>query len=92
MSTGGVIPCAMGCNLSESSIEFNVIFYADDGSGQPPGAGMDDPTSTALAVYNFPAVTGTSYGTNKYEYDVTIPGSRRLTDAGSPSKKYLITR
>jgi Immune inhibitor A-like, MAM domain len=53
--------------------EFNVIFYADDGSGtMPTGAGMDDPTSTALAVYNFPAVTGVSYGTNKYEYDVTL--------------------
>jgi hypothetical protein len=51
--------------------EFNVIFYADEG-GVPTGAGMDDPTSTALAVYNFPAVTGVSYGADKYEYDVTI--------------------
>jgi hypothetical protein len=54
-------------------VEMNIIFYADDGSGtMPTGAGMDDPTSTALAVYNFPAVTGVSYGTDKYEYDVTI--------------------
>ena len=53
--------------------EFNVIFYADDGSGtMPTGAGMEDPTSTALAVYNFPTVTGTSYGVDKYEYDVTF--------------------
>jgi len=52
-------------------VEFNVIFYADDG-GMPTGAGMDDPTPTALVVYNFPAVTGVSYGTDKYEYDVTI--------------------
>jgi hypothetical protein len=50
---------------------FNIIFYADDG-GMPTGAGMDDPTSTALALYNFPAVTGVSYGADKYEYDVTI--------------------
>jgi hypothetical protein len=51
--------------------EFNIIFYADDG-GVPTGAGMDDPTSTALAVYNFPAVTGTLYGTDAYEYDVDL--------------------
>jgi hypothetical protein len=62
--------------------EFNVIFYADDGSGMmPTGAGMDDPTSTALAVYNFPAVTGVSYGTDKYEYDVVIDPAF-VADAG----------
>ena len=55
-------------------VEFNIIFYEDAG-GAPSGAGMDDPTSTALAVYNFPAVTGISYGPNKYEYDVSFePG------------------
>jgi hypothetical protein len=53
-------------------VEFNVIFYADDGSGNQPTGGPTDPTGTALAVYNFPSVTGVSYGTNKYEYDVTL--------------------
>ena len=51
--------------------EFNIIFYADDG-GIPTGAGMDDPTPTALAVYNFPAVTGVAYDENAYEYDVIL--------------------
>jgi CARDB len=52
---------------------FNIIFYLDSGSGtMPTGAGMDDPTSTALAVYHFPAVLGTMYGVNKYEYEVTL--------------------
>ena len=60
--------------------EFNVIFYADEG-GMPTGAGMDNPTSTALAVYNFPAVTGVSYGADKYEYDVTIDPTF-VADAG----------
>jgi hypothetical protein len=54
-------------------IEFNVIFYADDGSGtMPSGAGMNDPTPIALAVYNYPVVTGNVYGTNKYEYNVEL--------------------
>jgi hypothetical protein len=51
--------------------EFNIIFYADEGD-MPTGAGMEDPTPTALAVYNFPAVTGVSYGVDKYEYDVPL--------------------
>ena len=53
-------------------IEFNVIFYADDGSGNQPTGGPTDPTGTALAVYNYPSVTGVSYGTDKYEYDVAL--------------------
>jgi hypothetical protein len=62
--------------------EFNIIFYADDGSGtMPTGAGMTNPETTALAIYNFPAVTGVSYGTNKYEYDVTIDPAF-VADAG----------
>jgi hypothetical protein len=66
--------------------EFNIIFYADD-DGTPTGSGMDDPTPTALAVYNFPAVTGVSYGADKYEYDVEID-QRFVADAGV---KYWIT-
>jgi hypothetical protein len=33
---------------------------------------MTNPETTALAIYNFPAVTGVSYGTDKFEYDVTL--------------------
>jgi hypothetical protein len=60
-----------GVSPYPNPIEFNVIFYADDGD-MPTGAGMDDPTSTALAVYNFPAVTGVEYGVDKFEYDVDL--------------------
>jgi len=67
--------------------EFNVIFYADDGTGtMPTGAGLDDPTPTALEVYNFPSVTGTSVGTDRYEYQVTLP-TPFSADAGT---KYWI--
>ncbi len=56
--------------------EFNIIFYADNGTGNmPTGAGMNDPTSTALAVYTNLTVTGTSVGTDRYEYDVTLPSA-----------------
>jgi hypothetical protein len=66
-------------------IEFNVIFYADDGD-MPTGAGMEDPTSTALAVYNFPAVTGVEYGTDKYEYDAPLVPAF----VAQPNEKYWI--
>ncbi len=53
--------------------DFNIIFYADAG-GMPTGAGMDDPTSTALAVYFMPQVTGIpTGGTAEYEYEVVFP-------------------
>jgi len=53
--------------------QFNIIFYADAG-GMPTGAGMPDPTPTALKVYNFPAVTGVpGPGPDQYEYDVVLP-------------------
>ena len=51
--------------------QFNIIFYADAG-GMPTGAGMPDPTPTALAVYNFPSVTGVPVGTDQYEYEVDL--------------------
>jgi hypothetical protein len=54
--------------------EFKIIFYADNGTGDmPTGAGMPDPTSTALIVYNFSSVMGTSYGTDRYYYNVELP-------------------
>jgi hypothetical protein len=54
--------------------DFYIYFYADDGTGNAPtGGGMPDPSSTALATYFFPAVTGLpldAYG--NYEYNVTL--------------------
>jgi len=56
--------------------EFKILFYLDDGTGNEPlGAGSDDPTSYAFAVYDFPSVTGTLVGSQRYEYDVTLPSS-----------------
>lgn len=49
---------------------FIIIFYADDGTGtMPTGAGMDDPTPTALAIYHFDEVYGQLYGMDD-EYGV----------------------
>jgi len=40
-------------------VDFNVYFYADDGSGtQPTGAGMPNPETTALAAYDVLGVPG----------------------------------
>jgi hypothetical protein len=55
--------------------DFNIIFYADDGTGtMPTGAGMDDPTPTALAVYFIPEVIGIPFGTydGNFEYNITL--------------------
>jgi hypothetical protein len=53
--------------------DFNIIFYADAG-GMPTGAGMPDPTPTALKVYNMSQVLGVpTGGVEEYEYDVVLP-------------------
>jgi hypothetical protein len=57
--------------------EFNIIFYADNGS-EPTGAGMSDPTSTALIVYNFPSINGILvgediHGNPIYYYNAELP-------------------
>jgi len=54
-------------------IDFWIYFYADDGSGnQPTGAGMDDPSETALAAYFFPGVCGELDPNGFYEYDAVL--------------------
>jgi hypothetical protein len=54
-------------------IDLNVIFYADDGSGnQPTGAGMDDPTSTALFVELHTAIMGTDNGDGTFNYHIVL--------------------
>lgn len=68
--------CTNDGKLWPNPCDFNIIFYADDGTGNmPTGAGMDDPTSTALAVYFIPEVDGTQSGPqyNWYEYNVSLP-------------------
>jgi len=53
--------------------DFNIILYADEG-GIPTGAGMPDPTPTALKVYNVSGVLGVPIGvSNEYEYEVVLP-------------------
>ena len=53
---------------------FYIYFYADDGSGNmPTGAGMADPSPTALASYYFPGVSGLPLDPNgHYEYNVDL--------------------
>ena len=54
-------------------IDLNIIFYADDGTGdEPTGAGMDDPTSTALQVELHQSVMGTDNGDGTYTYDIIL--------------------
>ncbi len=54
-------------------IDVNIIFYADDGSGtMPTGAGMDDPTPTALLVDFHTAVFGINNGDSTYTYDIVL--------------------
>jgi hypothetical protein len=54
--------------------DFYIYIYADDGTGNAPtGAGMPDPSPTALATYFFPQITGYPLSPNgNYEYDVTL--------------------
>jgi hypothetical protein len=62
--------------------DFNIIFYADDGTGtMPTGAGMEDPTSTALAVYFIPQVNGIFCGPydDWFEYNITLPEQFNIT-------------
>jgi hypothetical protein len=56
-------------------VDFNILFYADDGTGNKPTGGPTDPSGTALAAYNFIAVMGTEYqGASypAYEYEVAL--------------------
>jgi hypothetical protein len=60
--------------------DFNIIFYADDGTGNmPTGAGMEDPTPTALAVYHILQVNGSPVDPENpfnvwFEYNTSLPG------------------
>jgi hypothetical protein len=59
-------------------IDINILFYNDDGTGtMPTGAGMQDPTSTALAVYTIADVYGVPFDPDDpfnccYEYNITL--------------------
>lgn len=66
--------------LRVNPCDFNIIFYADDGTGNmPTGDGMEDPTPTALAVYFMPQVNGTFLGNNRYEYNISFPFQFNVT-------------
>jgi hypothetical protein len=54
-------------------IDMNIIFYNDDGSGiRPTGAGMPDPTPTALLVDFHAGVYGVDNGDGYYTYDIVL--------------------
>jgi hypothetical protein len=69
---GGDLPCP-------NPIDFNIIFYHDDETGtMPTGAGMQDPTPTAISVYHIPQVNGTPVDPYNpfnmlFEYNTTLP-------------------
>jgi hypothetical protein len=66
--------CVVG-DIYPNPSPFNVIFYADDGSGtMPTGAGMDDPSSTALAINFLPSVIGIPFSPYDtwLEYNATL--------------------
>jgi len=54
-------------------IDLNIIFYADDGSGNmPTGAGTADPTPTALLVDFHTGVSGVDNGDGSFTYDIVL--------------------
>ena len=55
-------------------LEFNIFFYADDGTGgAPTGGGLPDPSPTALATYNFASISGKPVNPDGfYEYNVDL--------------------
>lgn len=66
-------------NAEANPLAFNIIFYADNGSGnEPTGGGLPDPISTAIVVYNLPSVSGTEVGHNGdtgtywYKYNISF--------------------
>jgi hypothetical protein len=62
-------------------IDFYIIFYADDGTGMmPTGAGLDNATTTALAVYFLHDIIGTPTGLyDCYQYNVTFTKPFNIT-------------
>jgi len=54
---------------------FNIYFYADDGTGNAPTGGPDDPSDTALATYQgvFPIETDLGDWRYAYELDLATP-------------------
>lgn len=56
-------------------VDFNIYFYADDGSGNAPtGGGMDDPETTALASYFLQNISGVN-NSGQLFYSVELPNT-----------------
>lgn len=54
-------------------VDFNIFFYADDGSGfSPTGGGMDNPETTALATYFIQDVIGVNDSGHRL-YSAALP-------------------
>lgn len=56
-------------------VDFNIFFYADDGTGNAPtGKGMENPESTALAAYFIQGVSSVNdSGQRFYSVDLSTP-------------------
>lgn len=55
------------------TVDFNIYFYADDGTGNAPtGGGMEHPESTALASYFIHDVSGVNDSGHRF-YSVDLP-------------------
>jgi hypothetical protein len=68
-------------------LDYNIIFYADDGSGnQPPGAGSQDPTPNALLVDTHTGVSGVDNGDGTFTYDLVL----NTPFAASANTKYWV--
>jgi hypothetical protein len=52
---------------------FNIYFYADDGTGNAPTGGPDDPSDTALETYYGLLPDETDLGDWRYAYELDLP-------------------
>lgn len=52
---------------------FNIYFYADDGTGNAPTGGPDDPSDTAVAAYEGVLPVETDLGDWYYSYELELP-------------------
>jgi len=78
---------------TDGNYDFNIIVYADNGTGASPTGGPGDPTETAVFIATFPnsAVNETptfvGFGLQRYRYSVELT-TPFLADAGA---KYWLT-
>ncbi len=68
--------------------DFNVLFYADDGTGTAPvGGGLPDPTGSAFAVRTVLSAVGVNVGTETWDWTLDWSGN---AVAVSPNTQYWV--